>query len=217
MPSMAKVDLLAVCTTWPTVPSICTHDTYVSADTKFRNPGKQAIEFVMKQSDDDDNLPRTENPRSSRLSPPHPNTWWRHQMETLSALLALCARISPVTGEFPSQRPVTRSFDVFLDLGLNKRLRKQSICRWFETPSFPLWRAMSCSDSLRPSDDTCLQGHGQTMAQVMACCWSHDSILTYDKGHAGAIVWREFRRKYSRYQWIYYRYRNGYWPPIQFG
>ena len=32
-------------------------------------------------------------------------TWWRHQMETISALLALCARNSPVTGEFPSQRP----------------------------------------------------------------------------------------------------------------
>ena len=33
-------------------------------------------------------------------------------------LLALCAGNLPVTGEFPSQRPVTRSFDVFLDLRL---------------------------------------------------------------------------------------------------
>ena len=41
---------------------------------------------------------------------------WRHQMETFSALLALCAGNSPVTGEFPSQRPVTHSFDVFFDL-----------------------------------------------------------------------------------------------------
>ena len=40
-------------------------------------------------------------------------SWWRHQMETFSALLVLCARNSPVTGEFPPQRPVTRSFDVF--------------------------------------------------------------------------------------------------------
>ena len=39
--------------------------------------------------------------------------WWRHQMETFSALLTLCTGNSPVTGEFPSQRPVTRSFDVF--------------------------------------------------------------------------------------------------------
>ena len=34
-------------------------------------------------------------------------------METFSALLALGAGNSPVTGEFPTQRPVTRSFDVF--------------------------------------------------------------------------------------------------------
>ena len=47
-------------------------------------------------------------------------------METLSALLALCAGNSPVTGEFPAQKPVTRSFDVFFDLRLSARLNKQS-------------------------------------------------------------------------------------------
>ena len=57
-----------------------------------------------------------------RFTPP----WWRHQMETFSALLALCAGNSPVTGEFPAQRRVTRSFDVFFDLRLNKWLSKQS-------------------------------------------------------------------------------------------
>ena len=46
----------------------------------------------------------------------------------------------PLTGGFPSQRPVTRSFDVLFDLRLNKRLSKQSGRRWFETPSYPLWR-----------------------------------------------------------------------------
>ena len=45
-------------------------------------------------------------------------------METFSALLATCAVNSPVSGEFPAQRPVTRSFDVFFDLHLNKRLSK---------------------------------------------------------------------------------------------
>ena len=45
-------------------------------------------------------------------------------METFSTLLAICARNSPVTGEFHTQRPVTRSFDVFSDLRLNKRLSK---------------------------------------------------------------------------------------------
>ena len=65
---------------------------------------------------------------------------WRHQVETFSALLALCAGNSLVTGEFPSQRPVTRSFDVFFELCLNKRLTKQSWGWWFETPSRSLWR-----------------------------------------------------------------------------
>ena len=45
-------------------------------------------------------------------------SWWRHEMETFSALLVLCAGKSPVTGEFPAQRPVTRNFDVFFDLRL---------------------------------------------------------------------------------------------------
>ena len=45
-------------------------------------------------------------------------------METFSALLALCAGNSPVTGEFPAQRPGTQSLDVFFDLHLNKRLSK---------------------------------------------------------------------------------------------
>ena len=53
-------------------------------------------------------------------------TWWRHQMETFSALLAIRAGNSPVPGEFPTQRPVTRSFDVYFDLRPNKRLSKQS-------------------------------------------------------------------------------------------
>ena len=66
--------------------------------------------------------------------------WWRHQMETFSALLAICAGNSPVPGEFPAQRPVTRSFDVFFDLRLNKRLSKQPWGWWFETPAWSLWR-----------------------------------------------------------------------------
>ena len=67
-------------------------------------------------------------------------TWWRHQMETFSALLALCARNSPVTGEFPAQRPVTQSSDIFFDPRLNRWLSKQSWGQWSETPWSSLWR-----------------------------------------------------------------------------
>ena len=66
-------------------------------------------------------------------------SWWCHQMETSSALLAIGAGNPPVTGEFPTQRPVTWSFDVFFDLRLNKRLSKQLWGWWFETSSHPLW------------------------------------------------------------------------------
>ena len=67
-------------------------------------------------------------------------TWWRHQMETFSALLFICAGNSPLPCKFPTQRPVTRSFDVFFDLRSNKRLSKQWRGWWFETQSCPLWR-----------------------------------------------------------------------------
>ena len=58
----------------------------------------------------------------------------------ISALLAICAGNSPVAGEFPAQRSVTLSFDVFFDLRLNKLLSKQSCGWWCETPSRSLWR-----------------------------------------------------------------------------
>ena len=71
--------------------------------------------------------------------------WWRHQTDTFSALLAICAGNSPVTGEFPAQKPVRRSFAVFLDLRLNKRWSKQWWSWWFETPLRSLLR--HCNDT----------------------------------------------------------------------
>ena len=73
--------------------------------------------------------------------------WWRHQMEHFPRYLYF-VRGNPRGGRrwiSPSQRPVTRSFEVFLDLLLNKQLGKQSIRRWFETPSCSLWR--HCKDT----------------------------------------------------------------------
>ena len=112
-------------------------------------------------------------------------SWWRHQMEIFSALLAFCVGNSPVTGEFSAQRPVTWSLDVFLDLRLNKRLSKQSWGWWLETPWDPLWRHycfgrtnrgcigtsnavhyQTCINALLPSDAILWHTSGSTLIQI---------------------------------------------------
>ena len=84
------------------------------------------------------------------------NTWWRHPMETFSALLAPCASNSPITGDFPAQRPVMWSLCIFFDLRLNKRLGKQSSGWSFETPSHPLWRQSNETHHLNSTKPNCL-------------------------------------------------------------
>ena len=76
-------------------------------------------------------------------------------METFSASLALCAGNSPVTGEFPPQRPGTRSFDVPFDLRLNQKMSKQWRRRWFETPSRSLWRHCNVTGAVLMGKDNC--------------------------------------------------------------
>ena len=107
-------------------------------------------------------------------------TWWRHQMETFSALLAFCAGNSPVSGEFPAQRPVTRSFDVFFDLHLIKLLSKHSRGWWFETLSRPLWR--HCNE----------QGGISVMewSQQQPCHqWSHPHYHVWNVSLIISIMW----------------------------
>ena len=112
-------------------------------------------------------------------------SWLRHLIEIFSALLALCTKskskskifynnkiiiihrmtqrlkpiwiYSPVT--FPSQRPVTWSFDVFFELRLNKRWSKQSWGWWFETPSrlydvTVMWRRFPYNWSITRRENT---------------------------------------------------------------
>ena len=68
---------------------------------------------------------------------------WNHddviKWKTFPRNWPLCGEFTG-PGEFPTQRPVTRSFDVFFDLRLNKRLSKQTWGWWFETQSWSLWR-----------------------------------------------------------------------------
>ena len=169
--------------------------------------------------------------------------WWRYKMETFSALLASVRRIhrspvnSPHKGQWqgalvfsliciwingsvnnrgagdlrrhrahhdvivmvPGQRPVKRSFDVFFDLRLNKRLSKQWWGWWFEKLSRPLWRhcnyhpAHTCSKNIKtmcrfleialfkhdPSWSHVLSGHRHwccTITKNHKVCTSHIMI-----------------------------------------
>ena len=96
------------------------------------------------------------------------NSWWRHQMETFSALLALCAGNSPVAGEFLAQRPGMGSLDVFYDLSLNKRLSKQSWDWWFETLSHPLWRHCNVlSHTMKSLSDRSYSDHPRISPHIL--------------------------------------------------
>ena len=113
-------------------------------------------------------------------------SWWRHQMENFSVLLALCAGNSPVPGEFPSQRPVTRSFDVFFDLRLNKWLSKQSWGWWFETPSRSLWRYCNMFDNIT------LWGGDQTIFVMQ-----DDAVKLEGLKLNASLIWSSFFNTYS--------------------
>ena len=85
-------------------------------------------------------------------------SWWRHQMETFSALLAIWAGNSPVTDEFPAQRSVTRNSDIFSDLRLNKRLSQQS----------DLWRHRTHYDDI---EMVAFCRNDVTYLTTTHCCW----------------------------------------------
>ena len=104
------------------------------------------------------------------------NTWWRQEMETFSALLALCAGNSPVTRGFPAQRPVTRSFDVFLNLRLNRQLSKRWR-RWgFETLPCLLWRHCNETLFLQVTIHDRLRGYKY---EFVCNCWIPDDTTDY--------------------------------------
>ena len=119
-------------------------------------------------------------------------------METFSASLAFCAGNSPVTGEFPAQRPVTQSFDVIFDLRLNKRLREQWWGWWFETPSRSFWRQCNVSAKKfgRHSSDTAAEpsakfqryGHFKAQSSRLSGAYNNTSYRILKK----VRVWDHF-------------------------
>ena len=129
-------------------------------------------------------------------------SWWRHQMEIFSALLAICAGNSPVPGEFPAQRPMTRSFDDFFDLRPNKWLSKQSWGWWFEMLSRPLWRHCNVKQCYPCFWDTDVDLGGTDLTLWGLTAWEKhevaDGIMLY-----GVHVWLLVPRRaaWKGYRW----------------
>ena len=141
---------------------------------------------------------------------------WHHQMETFSALLAICAGNSPVTGELPAQRPVTRSVDVFFDLRLTKRLSKQWWGWWFETPSCPLWRHRNAVYVCVTDTSTVLSSTYRHQCRVKICTQFPQThiqvkmlsfvrlLSVYDQHYLGCFLICPVPVP-NRYEWIYFK------------
>ena len=97
--------------------------------------------------------------------------WWRHQMETFSALLAFCVGNSRW---IPHTKASDAELYVFFDLRLNKPVRKQSWGWWFETPARSLWR--HCNDRLlremNPRDPTEPDGNQVVWSRCHTEAWT---------------------------------------------
>ena len=144
-------------------------------------------------------------PHESRFRITDP-PWWRHQMEIFSALLAICAGNSPVTGEFPTQRPVTRSFDVYFDLRPNERLSKQWWGWWFETLSRSLWRHRndrSKKSYSRAYDNTMRQQKVHPSLQMtFSKAFSSERIcITRYKPHWSLSLWIQLEISHHWFWW----------------
>ena len=114
------------------------------------------------------------------------------------------------------QRPVTRSFDVFFDLRLNKRLRKQSWGWWFETPSRPSCVTVmiptvmipinvSSFDRFQASCGVMVQHWGHRwhhwyhMQWPVCQCWSLSCCLEHPHGLANLPEWSVVEQKSLSY------------------
>ena len=82
-------------------------------------------------------------------------------------------------GEFPTQKPVTRSFDVFFDVRLNKRLSKQPWGWWFEAISWSLWR--HCNGLVSNTGHWMLSGY-------VTGPWETSRCTVYPKKYAHGFV-----------------------------
>ena len=130
-------------------------------------------------------------------SPTSHSNWWHDDVIKWKHFPRSWPSVTPVTGGFPSQKPVTRSFEVSFDLRLNKRLSKQSRSQWFETPSRPLWRnSNGCESPKWRQQSYDLMGDTILYFGKIPTKWEESIILlTKTTGQA----FRPWARKLTRY------------------
>ena len=107
---------------------------------------------------------------------------------------------SPAIGEFSTQRPVTRSFDVFYQ-SLNKRFSKQSRPQWFETPSPSSWRHCienrTASESITPDQPVAISFTfvGESLITFMTGKGTRTKVFTilyYSRTTFVAFMWHKY-------------------------
>ena len=103
------------------------------------------------------------------------------------------------SGEFPTQKPVTRSFDVFFGLRLNKRLSKQPWGWWFETLSWSLWRQYDVTQTMPAFgiEGTLTPNAGivrlikPAAVEIWHCRWNQKSfVIIICQDYATRLSWR---------------------------
>ena len=97
----------------------------------------------------------------------------------------LCGKFTG-PGEFPAQRRVTRSFDVFFDLRLNERLSKQPCGWWFETPSWSLWR--QCNDKWGSESNLSKTTFWDLFHEFIFCCRCNKMYFAFATIIRGSIM-----------------------------
>ena len=115
------------------------------------------------------------------LAKPHQNMMTSSNGNIFRVTGSLC-------GDFPSQRPVTRSFGVFFDLRLNKRSSKQSRHRWFGTPLFSLWRYRNGTIIRVPRASCFICALRVDLCTSPVISWRQPSNYTFSNNHILATI-----------------------------
>ena len=140
------------------------------------------------------------------------STWWRHQMEIFSALLAICAGNSPVTGEFHAHRPVTRSFEIsvictWINNWVNNReagdLRRHrahyDVILMIQNHPHNVWIGLHLfNDDIRPSK---LHPCRRWEFEVLPCAIKHNYVHCKNRGVSiSAVSWNGWN---TRHKYLY--------------